>query len=193
MTIQGNVTTVEPNSPVTGQGLLTATAWSIPENLVYFQCVGYYSDIENPNLTGSSNIPLQNVITGVVTFYPRVPLGMVIYLQDLNLVPLNVDYTYQDTALAIAPIVARILSGQLQTIDVGDTPGISLLANTLPVSKALAAAGVPDGILIYDVQFSSIVYAEAAQVINNWSFVAPTSSVTISLTDPNLVRGPYGR
>jgi hypothetical protein len=88
-----------------------------------------------------------------------------------------------NTALAIAPIQARILSGQLQTIDQADTPNIQLLANTpvLGLSKPL----------IYDVAFTNVVYASSAQVLNNFAFTAPTSSTTVNLTDPTLTRLPY--
>jgi hypothetical protein len=186
-----NVTQVEPTSPITGRGWLVATAWAIPLELAWFQLVGYYSDVENPSLTGSTNIPLQSIITAEVTLTPRVPQGMVIYLEDLDLTGLPEDYGFKDTALAVAPIEARILSGELSTNDVGDTPGISLLANTPPISNALAAAGVPNGILYWDIQFSSVVYADASQVISPFAIIAPTSSCTISLTDPALVRLPF--
>ena len=172
-----------------GQGVLQAA--TIPAEICYFQCVGYYSDIENPDLTGSTNVPLQNIITGLVTFHPRVPNGTVLYLANLDLTNQSEGYTHQHTAVGLAPIVARILSGQLQSINVGDSPGVSLLANTPNVSAALIAAGVPSGILIWDIAFSSVVFGEAAQQITNFAITAPTSPVTISLTDPALVRLPY--
>lgn len=175
---------------VSGHGALTGA--TIPFELPFFTVYGHYSDVENPNLSGSTNVPLMSVITGVIVFFPRVPFGTIIYLHDLDLTPLDETFTYSDTAVALAPITARILSGQIQTINVGDSPGIGLLANTPIISAALLAAGVPNGILYYDCQFSNVVYGEAAQTINNFAITAPTSGGTnISLTDPNLVRLPY--
>ena len=88
-----------------------------------------------------------------------------------------------NTALAIAPITARILNGQLQTINQPDTPNIQLLANTsvLGLSKPL----------IYDVAFTNVVYAGNNQVLNNFAFTAPTTNAVINLTDPTLTRLPY--
>jgi hypothetical protein len=87
-----------------------------------------------------------------------------------------------NTALALAPIQARILYGELQTIDVADTPNIQLVANT-------AILGLST--LIYDVAFSQVVYAENAQPLKNFAFTAPTSSGTVDLSDPALTRLPY--
>jgi len=87
-----------------------------------------------------------------------------------------------NTALAIAPILARILEGELQTIDVADTPNVQLLANT-------AILGLST--LIYDVAFSDVVYAGAARVLTNFAFTAPTTSTTIDLGNPALTRLPY--
>jgi hypothetical protein len=88
----------------------------------------------------------------------------------------------QNTSLAIAPIQARIYNGELQTIDQANTPNIQLLANS-------AVLGIPS--LIYDVAFSNVIYASSAQVLSNFAFVAPTSSTTIDLSDPTLVRLQY--
>lgn len=88
----------------------------------------------------------------------------------------------QNTALAIAPIQARILEGELQTIDQADTPNIQLLANS-------AILGLT--VLVYDVAFTNVVYASSAQVLSNFAFAAPTTSTTIDLSDPALTRLQY--
>jgi hypothetical protein len=183
------VVSVDPNTPVSGHGQLSATAYPYPTELVYFEVTGFYGDVESPNLSGSSNVPLFEVITASVVFWPRIPFGTIGYIENLDIT--SIGYTVGNTGVAFAPIQARILSGQLQTIDVGDTVGISLLANTVPVSAALAAAGVPDGVLIYDVAFSDVVYGEAPQTITNFAFVAPTTNHAICLTDTHLQRLPY--
>lgn len=87
-----------------------------------------------------------------------------------------------NTALAIAPVQARIYDGQLQTIDQADTPNIQLLANSTILGLTT---------LIYDVAFSDVVYAEQAQVLSNFAFTAPTTATTIDLGDPTLTRLPY--
>lgn len=166
--------------------------------LVYFPVSGNWYDIENPDPSGSSNQPLFQIVTGFVTFYPRVPIGFVAYIANLDL---QTDpASSADTALAIAPIQARALSGQLETINVGDTAGIQLLANTAPIATALATIdpnwlkknNLTSGQLVYDVHFSSVIYAEAGQTITDFAFEAPTTNTAICLTDPNLVRLPYG-
>lgn len=88
----------------------------------------------------------------------------------------------QNTALAIAPIQARIFEGELQTINQADTPNIQLLANS-------AAIGLSS--LIYDVAFTNVVYASAAQVLSNFAFTAPTTASIIDLGDPTLTRLQY--
>lgn len=87
-----------------------------------------------------------------------------------------------NTALAIAPVQARIYLGELQTIDQANTPNIQLLANS-------AVLGLST--LIYDVSFTNVVYASAAQVLSNFAFTAPTTSTTIDLGDPTLTRLAY--
>lgn len=87
-----------------------------------------------------------------------------------------------NTALAIAPVQARIYNGQLQTIDQADTPNIQLLAN----SSILGLSS-----LIYDVAFTDVIYASQAQTLTNFAFTAPTTATTIDLGDPTLTRLPY--
>lgn len=87
-----------------------------------------------------------------------------------------------NTGEAIATVTARILQGELQTIDRTDTTGLQLLANT-------AVLGLES--LIYDVSFTNVVYANAGQTLKNFAFTAPTSATTIDLTDPTLTRLAY--
>src|SRR5947209_2216393 len=87
-----------------------------------------------------------------------------------------------NTAIPLAPVTARILNGELEVINQADTANVQLLANT-------AITGLPS--LIYDVSFTNVVYAGAAQVLSNFAFTAPTSAVTVDLADPALTRLPY--
>jgi hypothetical protein len=87
-----------------------------------------------------------------------------------------------NTALALAPITARILEGELQTINRVDTPQLQLVANTGVLGLAS---------LIYDVSFTNVVYANAGQTLTNFAFTAPTSATTIDLADPALTRLAY--
>jgi hypothetical protein len=84
--------------------------------------------------------------------------------------------------IPLAPITARILQGELQTINRVDTPQVQLIANT-------SVLGLSS--LIYDVSFTNVVYASAGRTITNFAFTAPTTATTIDLTDPNLTRLTY--
>lgn len=171
---------------LSGNGALTTIGPYVhpATELTYFEVSGNFYDVESPATGGHTNLPYFNVITGLVIFYPRVPVGFITYVQNLDLgAPVT-----GDTAIALAPITARILSGQLQTINGPDTPNIQLLANSPALN--LAAQGISS--LIYDVQITKVVYSGVAQTISNFAFTAPTNSTPICLTDPNLTRLTYG-
>jgi hypothetical protein len=87
-----------------------------------------------------------------------------------------------NTALAIAPVLARIYEGELQTINQAGTPGVSLLSNS-------SALGLTT--LIYDVAFTNVVYASKAQQLTNFAFTAPTDTTPIDLASPTLTRLKY--
>lgn len=158
-----------------------------PTELQYFNCTGFYYDVEAP-LTGGSTDALQFlVISAFVTFTPRVPTGFAVLISDLDLGGGNSG----STSLAIAPVTARIMGGQLCAINTTDSPGIQLLANTTPISTYLTAQSVQNGQLIYDVTFTDVVYAATNMYLNNFGFVAPTSATTVCITDPGLTQLPY--
>lgn len=158
--------------------------------LTYFPVTGNWIDVENPSLTGSSSTPVSGIVSAFVLFTPRLPPGFVAYVTNLDN-GLGVGYP---TAVPITPIAARILSGQLETIDASDTVGVQLLANTAILN--LAAQGITN--LIYDVSFSQIVFAENNLIpgwqpqLTNFAFTAPTTNTPICITDPNLVQLAYG-
>jgi hypothetical protein len=87
-----------------------------------------------------------------------------------------------NTSLVLAPIMGRIYDGELQTINQAGTPNIQLVANS-------AVLGLTS--LIYDVSFTNVVYASAAQVLKNFAFTAPTTASIIDLSDPTLTRLEY--
>jgi hypothetical protein len=161
-------------------------------DLTYFTVEGNYLDVENPPTSGSTTQPTVNTVSGLITIFPRVPPGTVLYLSSFDLTQTSGGTGTASTAVALAPIECRILSGVLQTIDTGDAPNIQLVANTSLISTALIAQSINSaGDLYYDVQYSSVTYSAAAQQITNFAFLAPTSNTTISLTDPALSRYPY--
>ena len=94
----------------------------------------------------------------------------------------NTAEASDNVALAIAPKQARIYNGQLQVIDQANTPNVQLLAN-IPLLNVQQ--------LIYDVAFTDVVYASAAQTLTNFAFVAPTTNTTVDLGSPTLTRLPY--
>lgn len=87
-----------------------------------------------------------------------------------------------NTGLAIAPVLARIYEGELQTINQAGTPGVSLLSNSAPLGLTS---------LIYDVSFTQVVYASKIQNLTNFAFTAPTDTTPIDLGSPTLTRLPY--
>jgi len=153
--------------------------------LVYFVVQGFYGDIENPVGTGSSIQPNFGIISGTVTFFPRVPNGTTLFIPDLDMQ----NGMTQDVAVPLAPIQGRIIAGQLQTINRSDSPNVELLACNTLVSTAMSQQNL--GSLIYDVQFSNVTFAGGPQVINNFAFSAPSSATTITLSDPTLARLAY--
>ena len=159
--------------------------------LGYITLEGEYLDVENPPTSGSSTQPTLNTVSGFVTFYPRIPVGTVLYIDGFDLAQAG-GSGIVTAAVALAPIQARILSGVLQTINRAGTPNIQLVANTNAISEALIAQGINTaGDLWYDVQYSYIVYSAAAEQVQNFSFLAPTSASTLSLTDGSLTKYPY--
>jgi hypothetical protein len=105
-----------------------------------------------------------------------------------------------NTAVALAPIGVRIMHGQLSTINRLDTPGIQLLANSPFIQAALETIdplwltqnNLSPGQLVYDVKFTNVVYASAAQLVSNFGFTASTDSSGVCITDPGVERLVYG-
>ena len=166
--------------------------------LTYFTVTGFYYDVESPLTTGTTNADQFVGLTGAyITFYPRVPVGFTVLVSDLDLGSGNTG----STAIALAPITARVMSvsagdeggvvWELCTINPDDTPGISLLANSSPISTYLTAQNIQGGELIYDVQFSQVTFAGANQTITNFGFVAPTDDTSVCITDPSFSTIPY--
>ena len=152
---------------------------SSPNSLTYFTVTGHWYAVEASDPAGSDNIPEINPIYAFVTFTARLRPGTVLNIGDYS----RPDTTTGTTAIALAPVQGRILEGELQVIDRGNTPDIQLVANTpmLGLTKPL----------IYDVTFTKVTYAGANQSISNFAFTAPTDTTTIDLTDPALARLPY--
>lgn len=149
--------------------------------LAYFDVTGFFYDVQQPLAGGTTAAPQFSVMSGLVTFTPRLPTT--IYVDDLDI---GGDVG-QDTALAVTPIVGQITNGQLCSINIPGTPGVELLANTAPIAAALAEAGITD--LVYDVTFTRIVYAhQDTNQLANFAFIAPTDTTGVSITDAELTR-----
>lgn len=161
--------------------------------LTYFTVSGHYLDVENPPLIGTNTQPIVNKVSGTVTFFPRVPIGAVLYLSQFNLAQqIDRQAGMADIALALAPIQAQIVGGVLQTPDSDNSPTIQLLSNSPSVSAALLTQGYcKDGQLIYDVQFSDIMYSSVEHKINNFAFAAPPDNTPVSITAATLARLDY--
>jgi hypothetical protein len=159
--------------------------------LTYFNVTGFWYDVEAPLTGGSTSTPQFEVISAFVNFIPRLPLGFTIQVSNLDIG----GGTGQNVGLAIAPITGRILSGQLETIDFSDTAGVQLLANSTVISTQLAAEltalNWSTTVLVYDVQFTNVVYNEDFETLTNFAFTAPTTNTPVCLTDPTFTRLPY--
>jgi hypothetical protein len=172
------------------------TQFSIPNELTYFLVTGAWYDVESPDPSANTNLPLYQIVSAFVTFYPRVPAGFTAQIQDLD----NGSGFGTNTAVALAPIGVRIMHGQLSTINRNDTPGIQLLSNSPFIQSELAKIdplwlfnnNLAPGQLVYDVKFTNVVYAEAGQLISNFGFTASTDNTQICITDPGIQRLIYG-
>jgi hypothetical protein len=173
-----------PNFPI-----LPATlpfTLGLANELTYFTVQGYFGDVENPIGSGIGIAPNFGVVSGTVTFLPRLPPGTTLFIPDLDMQ----NGMAQDVAVPLPPIQGRIINGTLETINRADSPDVQLLAYSSIVATAMTQQGLGNQ-LIYDVQFSNVTFAGGPQVINNFGFAAPTSAVTITLTDPLLPRLLY--
>ena len=152
-----------------------------PITLVYFTATGAFYDVESADPSGSTSaLDYENMTGGYITFYPRIPSGMVSYIANLT----APDAVARAAALALAPINGRIMGGLLCTINSVDTPGVQLVSS----SQAFDL----NGPLIYDVAFTQVTYNSAVQHIANFAFPAPYDATGVDITSPTLARSPYG-
>lgn len=158
----------------------------MPNSLTFFTADGYWLSASPPDPRGTDSTPRVLVVSALVDFIPRVPKGFSVFVDQLD----N-DGIIADTSVSIPMITGRIWEGRLSTINVEDTPTVELLADTtvLGLSGRLPETG---GRLVYDVRFRDVVYAQATQALSNFGFYAPDAAVTVSLTDDQLERLPYG-
>lgn len=165
----------------------------IPNELTFFLLTGNWLDVESPPLISGNQAAIE-VISASITLWPgyldangaahAFPTGFTTFVENLD----NGAGIGYDTAVALAPIGVRILDGQLEVIDRDNEVGVQLVANS-PVLN-LAAQGYNQ--LVYNVQFTNVVYAGAGRTLTNYAFIAPTDGTAICITDPGVVRLPYG-
>jgi len=157
--------------------------------LTYFAADGYWYSASPPDPLGTSATPRFLVVSALVDFIPRVPVGFSCFVDQLDL---GDGLGAFDTSVSIPTITGRIWEGRLSTINVEDTPTVQLLADT----PALGLADRPElkdtnGRLVYDVRFRDVVYAQAVQALSNFGFYASQDDTTVVLTDDALQRFPY--
>ena len=141
----------------------------------FFPVTGYWVSVESADTTSTAtNMLAVEPITGLVTFYARLPKGASIPVAQLKWP----DGVTRDTGVILAPVAAQIVAGQLCTINADNTPGVQLVCN----SAALALAGP----LIYDVDVSNVTFNQGAQTVSDFAFEAPQDSTPVCLTDPAL-------
>ena len=101
--------------------------------LTYFTASGAWYDVESPLLSGSSSQPQFLIVSGFVTFYPRVGAGQVLRISNLELAaPVN--------AVQIVTIAGQSLGGTF-TLSYGGytTSSIAYNASASTVQTALRA------------------------------------------------------
>ena len=155
--------------------------------LVYHTVSGSWKDVEQPDPAGTTNLPQYLVVSALVDFIPRFPPG---YAPIISSLDIGSSVT-PDSMLVIAPITGRIVHGELETINVVDTPGVQLISNFPALAARLLTDGVCDGQLIYDVRFRNVVYNSEVLSLTNFAYVAPSDTTGVSLTSAGLVRLPY--
>lgn len=164
----------------------------MPSNvLTFFPLDGYWRSEDSPDALGADGLPRALPLNGVlVDLIPRVPRGFSVFVDNLS-IDGNTGSVGHDTSVSFPSRTARIHNGRLSTINVTDTPTISLLAETALLGLTADLLPETDGHLIYDVRFRGVVFDELPQSLENFGFRASTTSAGISLTDETLVRLPY--
>ena len=83
----------------------------------------------------------------------------------------------------------RLWQGRLTSIDVQDSLGVELVSDDPMLN--LPAQGVTE--LIYDVDFTNVVWSGQPGKLVNFAFRAPKDSTGVCLTDPKLEKLPWIR
>jgi hypothetical protein len=172
--IDGNGETTKSNevqTVLTGSTSSVALSWSVVDG-----AAGY--NIYRGTSTTNENKLITSIGTGTTLTYTDTGTAGTTQSPPAT----NTAERSANTSLALAPVLGRIYSGELQTINQAGTPNIQLVAN----SSVLGLSS-----LIYDVSFTNVVYASAAQVLKNFAFTAPTTASIIDLSDPSLTRLEY--
>ena len=170
----------------------------------YFKTTGYWRAVVDPSVSGSYSMPDLVNVSALVTFVPRIPVGSLLYTEP--------DKPGDNAvAVALAPRYARIWKGELCNINVADSPGVLLAANTAKLNL-LDSIGL--GELIYDVSFTKVTFGgkpttydtlpggapaptitvSGDQQLTSFAFIAPTDpNEVVCLTDVGLKRLPYSK
>jgi hypothetical protein len=152
-----------------------------------------WANYDVPALSGSTNALVVGPVSAFIDFIPRLPAGFEAFVDNYDV---HGDGSVaRDTGVTITPLTARITNGQLATINVADSVGVSLIASDPILGLAGRADAQPyliSGALVYDVRFRKVQYGgDNTEEISNFAFAAPTTATTITLTDPTLTRYPY--
>lgn len=152
-------------------------------SLTEFTVTAHYLTVVAPDGDSTGNGPLFAYTDADVTFFPRVSAGFEARVTDLAIED-GSGSTTADTAVSLAPIQAKLLDGQLVSIDSANTPGVKLIACDDSIEAALLSTN-----LFYDVRFDPQTRGDT--VPTNFAFKAPTDASDVCLTDPDLDRQPY--
>jgi hypothetical protein len=153
--------------------------------LTYFTVFGYWDLVDDAFPGGTSSDPKVSNFTAFVNFHPRLPQDLLLYVPQLS----DPDGP-EDTAVELATITGRIVTGNLCTINKADTVGVRLVAATPIILTALQEQGFDD--LVYDVEFTGVNMNGKPHPIRPFGFSASRSDSPITITSPSLQRLPYG-
>lgn len=169
----------------------------------FFKVTGFWRAVVDPSVSSSYSTPDMVNVSALVSFTPRIPAGSLLYTEPVA--------GQNRVAVALAPRFGRIWAGQLCNINVKDTPGVFLTANT-PKLNLLDSVGLTE--LVWDVTFSKVTFGgkpttydtlpdgspaptitiSGDQQLTSFAFVAPTDPTeVVCLTDVGLKRLPWSK
>lgn len=156
--------------------------------LTYHSVTGsFYSNVDPIPGTPISTTPQIDQVGAYVKFSYRLPSGFSVLIDDFD--PGDGNGPVGMSSVQFPDRVARLMNGQLCTIEIGDPEGVEIVSNTSILG--LADQGITG--LYVDVAFFNVTAAaNEAGNLQNFAYLAPVDGTPICLTDPLLTKYQYG-